>query len=395
MWLHGAAGAGKSAIAQRIAELFHEANILLASYFASNRADPRRMNANYIIPTISYQIASTIPAARLLIEEEITRNPLIFTRSLEAQMVALIVRPLQPLVTTGFFADPTSARRLVIIDGLDEIADRNAQVKVLEVITNALQHHHIPLIFLITSRPEQAISHAFSMRPLKIMTGRLLLDEKFQPDDDIRLFLNDSFSKIKDGHPHRSTLPSNWPKWREIDVLVTKSSGQFIYASTVIRFVESIRHRPADQLDIVLGLRPVHGSSPFSELDALYMRILSVQENWQQIARIIAIVSVAQHPFIKLDLLPTLEEFLDLRAGDVGLYLADMASLMSWDPEGKRPIQLLHASFLDFLSDSNRSGSFMVDEKAMHTIVTRCCLQNLINASESNSRGTFSICLHK
>ena len=132
MWLHGAAGAGKSAIAQRIAELFHEANILLASYFASNRADPRRMNANYIIPTISYQIASTIPAARLLIEEEITRDPLIFTRSLEAQMVALIVRPLQPLVTTGFFADPTSARRLVIIDGLDEIVHTNGLDEIID-----------------------------------------------------------------------------------------------------------------------------------------------------------------------------------------------------------------------------------------------------------------------
>ncbi len=61
MWLHGSAGAGKSAIAQKIAEECHEANKLLASYFASNRADPRRKDANYIIPTIVYQLARDMP----------------------------------------------------------------------------------------------------------------------------------------------------------------------------------------------------------------------------------------------------------------------------------------------------------------------------------------------
>ena len=39
LWLNGAAGAGKSAIAQRIAELCHEADILLATFFFS-RSDP-------------------------------------------------------------------------------------------------------------------------------------------------------------------------------------------------------------------------------------------------------------------------------------------------------------------------------------------------------------------
>ena len=134
MWLHGGAGAGKSAIAQRIAERCHEANTLLASFFASNRADPRRMNANYIIPTIAYQIARAIPKAHTRITEEITRDPLIFTQSFEAQMVALVVQPLQPLVEAGFFADPTSSRRLVIIDGLDEISDRGDQAKIIQVV---------------------------------------------------------------------------------------------------------------------------------------------------------------------------------------------------------------------------------------------------------------------
>ncbi len=240
IWLHGGAGAGKSAIAQRIAELCHKANILLASYFASNRADPRRKDANYIIPTIAYQITQTIPAASQLLEEEIIRDPLVFTRSLEVQMTVLIIRPLQPLIAAGLFADPISEPRLVIIDGLDELVDRTAQTNILKVISDALQVYRIPLIFLIASRPEQEISHSFSIEPLSTITGRLLLDKKFLPDSDIRIFLDDSFLQIKKNHPQRNTLPPDWPLWHSIDELVKKSSGHFIYASTVVGFINQV-----------------------------------------------------------------------------------------------------------------------------------------------------------
>ena len=137
------------------------------------------MDAKYIIPTIAYQIARAIPEAHTRITEEITHDPLIFTQSFEAQMVTLIVQPLQPLVMSGFFAAPASSRRLIIIDGLDEISDRNAQVKILQVIYNALHSHCIPLIFLIASRSEQEISHTLSREPLSIITDQLPLDETF------------------------------------------------------------------------------------------------------------------------------------------------------------------------------------------------------------------------
>ncbi len=396
MWLHGGAGAGKSAIAQRIAERCHEADILLASFFASNRADARRMDANYIIPTIAYQIARAIPEAHTRITEEITRDPLIFAQSFEAQMLALVVRPLQPLVMAGFFADPTSSQRLVIVDGLDEISDRGARVKILQVISNALHFHNIPLIFLIASRPEQEISHAFSMEPLSAMTGRLLLDETFRPRDDIQVFLNDSFLEIQKSHPQRNTLPSYWPPWHAVDELVTKASDHFIYASTVVHFVKSPRHRPSDQLDIVLGLRPVLGNSPFSGLDSLYMQILSVQENWDQIKQIIGVLLASPHNnWFSLRTPSDVEEFLGLRTGDLNLYLVDMASLISCDLERGKIPQILHASFSDFLLDPTRSGRFSISKKAMHTMMACHSLQWLIDVPKRKSTdGEFAALFH-
>ena len=66
MWLHGAAGAGKSAIAQTIAERCQALNLLLASFFFS-RSDPSRSHAKYLIATIAYQVAMNFPSTRALI----------------------------------------------------------------------------------------------------------------------------------------------------------------------------------------------------------------------------------------------------------------------------------------------------------------------------------------
>ena len=221
MWLNGAAGAGKSAIAQTIAELCYEAGILLASFFFS-RSDPHRNDTASLIPTLAYQISTAIPEARVRLERVIDRDPLIFTRSLEAQMIALIIEPLQPLIASGHFTDRATSMRLIILDGLDEIMKHGAQAKVLEVISNILVHHHVPLIILVTSRPEQQILFSFDSASISPVTSRLPLDDTFQPGDDIQLFLDDSFSAIKSTHPRKNLIPESWPMLKVVHNLIRK-----------------------------------------------------------------------------------------------------------------------------------------------------------------------------
>ena len=210
------------------------------------------------------------PEVRPHLEQEISRDPLIFTRSLEAQVVTLIVKPLQSFVDSNYFTAPTSPR-LIILDGLDEITEQRAHSKILQIVLDILHRHCMPFIFLIASRPEQEITFAFSSQSFSQLTDPLRLNNEFHPDDDIRLFLDESFSELKAGHPRKKSIPSSWPSADVMKTLVYKASGQFIYAATVVRFVESIRHRPTERLDIILGLRPVHRDLPFSELDALYI----------------------------------------------------------------------------------------------------------------------------
>ncbi|KDR67167.1 hypothetical protein GALMADRAFT_19575, partial [Galerina marginata CBS 339.88] len=234
MWLYGPAGCGKSAIARSIAELCYEEGILVASYFFS-RSDPTRNHARSLITTIAYQASIRFPDIRDHIVQTIDLDPFIFTRSLDAQILALIIEPLQERIEAGFF-DVITAPRIVIIDGLDECDNRESQVKILTTVSRALQQHHLPLIFLIASRPEHDIRHSFDLGYLKEITTRLALNDDYLPSDDIRLFLQDKFTEIKETHPFKVQMPLTWPADQDLQELVRKSSGQFIYASTVVKF---------------------------------------------------------------------------------------------------------------------------------------------------------------
>jgi hypothetical protein len=240
MWVYGPAGAGKSAIAQTIAEMCEEEMIMLASFFFSKN-DPSRSTAKQLIATIAYQITLNLPSVRDAILGAVERDPLIFSKSLAVQFKSLIVTPLQPLAEAGLFNDPTS-RRLVLIGGLDECSDPKVQRNILEVLANARQQHQLPLIFLIASRPEQHISLAFSTGLLLNVTTRIALNESYLPNEDIKLFLTDKFQEIKSTHRLRAYIPPEWPLPNVLNQLVYKSSGQFIDCNQIHRFHSTQTH---------------------------------------------------------------------------------------------------------------------------------------------------------
>ncbi|KAF8958907.1 hypothetical protein BDZ97DRAFT_1632957, partial [Flammula alnicola] len=73
MWLYGPAGSGKSAIAQTIAERCFTFGILARFFF--RLSDPARNRGDSLIPTIAYQVATTIPETRVRLESVIERDP--------------------------------------------------------------------------------------------------------------------------------------------------------------------------------------------------------------------------------------------------------------------------------------------------------------------------------
>jgi Fe-S cluster assembly ATPase SufC len=65
MWLFGPAGAGKSAIGKKIAELAVERGLLIGTFFFS-RTSPTRNTKDRLIATLAYQMTVSIPDTVLL-----------------------------------------------------------------------------------------------------------------------------------------------------------------------------------------------------------------------------------------------------------------------------------------------------------------------------------------
>ena len=234
----------------------------------------------------------------------------------------------------------------------------------------------LPLKFLIVSRPEAHIKSAVSLVNERSTVSHLELNDDFLPDVDIRRFLTDKFRDIKKCHPFCSGIPPGWPSEQQINTLIRKASGQFIYASLAIRFTNSPFESPMRQLDIVLELRPpINHDLPFAELDTLYRYILSCTNNVDLALRILGVYGVLRAKGIR-DPITITEGVLSLEDGDIRIYLSPFNSLLELRERGDhRLIHFRHSSFMDFLHSQERSGGYYVDDRTSYAHITQWILQ--------------------
>ena len=296
-------------------------------------------------------------------------DPTLHTKSMVIQLQTLIVdafRCLSPLPQRSY---------LVIIDGLDECRDKETQQMILQLLCETIAVHKLPLRFLIGSRPESHIRDSFDRESLCMVTRRVVLDETFNPGRDIQLFLQDGFAKICAKNSILSHVEQPWPKEGIIDLLVQRSSGQFIYAATVLKFVGADFCSPTKQLALVL--KPDH--TAFSDLDQLYTQILSVYPSAVNIVQILGIIMTDpdwddNHPGV-------IEDILGMEEGELKLVLRGLSSLTYGNGEyinedGVTSSSIPgfeHASFYDYLLDSSRSGPFYVNiQECENQVVIRC-----------------------
>jgi len=311
---------------------------------------------------------TNIPGTQAHILDAIDNDHLIFERNLVTQLATLIHQPLQKLTqasTAPLF------RRLIIIDGLDECNGDDAQREVIDAIFHAVNQLRVPIFFLVASRPELNITVSFDMNTLNTL-GRIPLDDDYRNDKDIELFLRDKFRQIKETHRLKRFLPATWPNEETISILVSKSSGQFIYAATAIKYVESARERPDVRLEIIQGLRPRQNDKdmPFAELDKLYAHILSGLGPLENITLVLDILQfVINIPSLTDWDICDLEYIFELNPGGIETLLSDLGGLVDVVEGRKYPfdfvvtkkgpiIKILHASFQDFLSDPVRSKDY-------------------------------------
>ncbi|KAJ7050404.1 hypothetical protein C8F01DRAFT_1222388 [Mycena amicta] len=228
LWLYGPAGAGKSAIAQTMAERWSASGNLTAAFFFARWRNGGGDGAK-LFPTLAYQFALCSPALKKLISRAMEEDPSICDKTLEEQARVLIRDRFLELGCDY----PTP--HLVVIDGLDECNSKVVRTRIIKIIFELLLARGLPHRFLICSRPEPHIREALDSLLASGHRGsyrHLVLDDTFNPDRDIRLYLTASFAELRDRLP---TSP-DWPSEQNLALLVRKASGQFIYAATVLKF---------------------------------------------------------------------------------------------------------------------------------------------------------------
>ena len=384
LWLNGPFGNGKSAIMQTTAEILRndsQLNHLLAGSFFFGRGKPGRDKAKYLVPTIAYQIAINIPWMRNPTESALNRDPTILSKSIEAQLRYLITEPFRRTLNSSPFEGLSTPFHTptVIIDGLDECDGHEFQCLILSAISTAIVKDDVKLRFLIASRPERQISEIFRAHPLRQLHLPIALVKDYETHGELKKYMRSGLDRIYERHfDLMFGVEKPWPSDEKLTVLAYKASGQFLYASTVLKFVDADDAHPVHQLELILT-RP---SVAFSSMDELYTLILESSPHQEMLSSVI-------YPFGEFNYVDirTLEVMSGLRAEDISVVLRGLPAVIAVDtpdkhdmPEGfpwqdfmqyySPRVSVHHQSFIEFLTDKERAGNFFVDKDIRHKNVT-------------------------
>ncbi|GLB38197.1 hypothetical protein LshimejAT787_0500620 [Lyophyllum shimeji] len=444
LWLYGPAGAGKSAIAQTVAEICHEQKSLAASFFFTH-GQHQHVAAHQFFPTIAHDISAHglgLQDVGVRIGRAVENDFQVFKKNFSTQARTWLLEPLRDANTSSTGGDHAKAC-LVVIDGLDECIGLDAILDQQGAMGSSVQkdatlsaqdtqellissimelfdeggggYADLPLSFLIVSRPEPHISKTFAQQPQAHHS--LAVGQTRQADLDVKDFLQSEFDRIRKSYEQSGwTFPDRWPTESDLQLLVMRSGGYFIYPKTVLNFiaahvdgdidkdvgedadkdVDEEYFSPLTRLRrVVRGVSADVGKNPFSNLDILYQRILSGSlrrpVNRVDLLRILGYI-LAQPPSQSRDIVLTplvIAAVLNLTVQKVLPVLQRLHSILrigsgATSPgslpgtlQPQSPIEGLHVSFADFLSDPKRAGEFSLDSQQIHSDIARGCLEYL------------------
>ncbi|KAG8761796.1 F-box/WD repeat-containing protein 9, partial [Ceratobasidium sp. 423] len=370
-WINGMAGTGKTTIVNTLCSTLDKNHELGASFFCS-RSLPECRNVKFILPTVAYQLARFSSPFRYALLEVLDRDPDVHTKVLHVQFKRMILEPLRQVVCSL----PTNVT--VVIDALDECADGNGVEHILDVLLdNALE---LPIKFLVSSRPEYHIREKIGKSAQKLQLTLHELEEGMVKAD-IETYMRAELASIS------THLSEN-----QLEVLVEHAGALFIYAATVVRYLRS--GDSLSRLNAVLKTPSAgrESSNKSKEIDRLYGAVLiSALENEdleqsekEEMELVLHTVVCAQEPLT----VGALAGLLSLGRTQVTAALKPLWSVLHVSESDTNPrVGTLHASFPDYILDSNRSKQFACNAQLHNRRLAELCFGRI-----SRNEPQFNIC---
>ncbi|KAJ2928696.1 hypothetical protein H1R20_g8418, partial [Candolleomyces eurysporus] len=412
-WVTGPAGTGKTAVMGSLTERCKKNGFPVASFFFSSTGSIGRRTKTAFVTTIAHQLAQHRQDLKDAVAAAIEADSIVFKKNLHVQMETLILEPLRAV------ADSSNGglRGIIVVDGVDECevershdttntgskvkptsARTNAQdqLEILQVLLQALLDPAFPFRILIASRPERVFREFFDPQNAAFSFARKLdLHEEYNAEADIYFFLQAQFNLIR----RRYNLPSSWPPHGAIQTLVKNASGQFVYAATVVRFLEmGHREPPKALLDAILTMKATREttSNPFEQLDALYTHILESSPDPPLSVRWIRAISAIRNAPLISDTLRAASNInlllqTDSESSEAEHLLGNLHSLVQVPSPSKQATtqySFYHKSLFDFLDNRGRCGQLYQHEKILVFLWDRF---NRACTSEPDFASTFCI----
>ncbi|KAH0834944.1 hypothetical protein J3R83DRAFT_10638 [Lanmaoa asiatica] len=290
---------------------------------------------------------------------------------LREQMEKLL---LEPLSTT---TETPDGPLLIVVDALDECDDESLVSELVALLALLPHRASLPLRLLITSRSEPWLQSRFHQPDISALT--LPLDiHAFSAEADIRSFLRHALDDTYDNHLQvMKDVPRPWPSSDELERIVNKAGGLFIFAFTVVKFVGEKTHNPILRLQAIIeDTASVSVGSAYADLDSLYRDAISTFPDGDVARLVLGLVYCMTVPMS----VSGLHGLLQRPDVDVRLVVPALSSILLASEDGKQPIQFYHASFRDFLIDPRRSQKHTINPDVYHRLMAQLCFETMSNS---------------
>jgi NACHT domain len=371
--LQGLAGTGKSTLAHTVCETMAKREWLGASFFFS-RNEASCSNPFLVFTTIAYQLATRYPQFHNALAAILKRDPDVVGLTLEMQLEKLVVEPICA-VADDIGSDPV----VVVIDAIDECGNYRAQI--LSLLCNARLKLPIRFKLFVSLRPEHDLETSLSSQGTDWGAESFILHDVDASvvRGDIERFLHFRLSKIAANYSEIID-PRLWPSPEAISSLAEKSDKLFIFAATVVKFIEDTNDDPRSQLNVVLRTTVRNGPSPYQQLDQLYQQVLehalpestddAVLEQFRTVMGAVTLLYDTLTIF-------ALGRLLQMETGGIRVALLRLHSVVIV-PDYENEIRLIHKSFRDFVTQRCPAGSrYIINPAVHHRQLVLTCLKTM------------------